>query len=254
MGGAPEKTQMRLFARHDELTRLVNWIEGRRSFLFYGPAGVGKTRLLDEAVRPSAGMLRISSCSTPQALFHQLALVLWKQGRPQLRGHFKSAEQLEAATAVNLKGLCISALKASRSLLVLEHVGFSSQQFSATIKQLGMETDTPAVFVSRSCHMEDAGYLVRHYPDKSDRFELAPFKTQQAAEFANVVADEVRLEAGNRAEFLAKVVELSEGIPGAIKAMVQMACTPRYRSGEWIKSTPLYIDFRLARNAASSSL
>jgi hypothetical protein len=171
-----------------------------------------------------------------------------------LRSQFRSVEQLEASSAVSLKGLCLSALKGANNLVVLEHVGFSSQQFSAAVKQLGMETDTPVVFVSRSCHMEDAGYLVRHYPDKSDRLELAPFKSPQAADFAKFTADEVRLEADNRTEFLAKVVELSEGNPGAIVAMVQMACTRKYRSGEWIKSTPLYIDFRLAKNAALSSL
>ena len=245
---------MRLFGRQDDLARLASWIEGRRPFLFYGPAGVGKTRLLDELAPRFPGVLRLSAGSTPQGLFHQLAIALWKQRHPGLRSHFKSVEQLEATRAVSLKGLCLSALKGAKELVILEHVGFSSQQFSVAVKQLEMETDTPVIFVSRSCHMEDAGYLVRHYPDKAERLELAPFKTQQAAEFANFAADEVRLEADNRAEFLSKVVDLSDGNPGAIFAMVQMACTPKYRSGEWIKSTPLYIDFRLARNASLSSL
>jgi hypothetical protein len=95
---------------------------------------------------------------------------------------------------------------------------------------------------------------VRHYPDRAERFELADFKSEQASAFADVVADEARLTAENRAEFLTKVTELSGGNPGAIIAMVRMACLPKYRSGDWIKSTPLYIDFRLARNAAISTV
>jgi len=245
---------MRMFRRQDELAKLEAWIASRRPFLLHGPAGVGKTRLLDEVTPRFKDILRISSCSTPQALFLQLARNLWMQRNPDLRRHFRSAEQLEASSAVTLKGLCLSALKAAGNLLVLEHVGFSSQQFAAAVKQISMETGAQVIYVSRSCHMEDAGYLVRHYPDRSDRLEIAPFKSHQAAEFATLAADELRLEAENRAEFLAKVTDLSEGKPGAILAMVRMACTPKYRSGDWIKSAPLYIDYRLAANAALSSL
>lgn len=174
---------MNLFARQGEVETLASWMEGGRSFLFHGPAGVGKTRLLDEVCSRFPNLLRVSSCSTPQMLFRQMATDLWKQRNPGLRSHFRSAQHIESATAVSLKGLCLSAMKAAGYLLVLEHVGFSSQQFAAAVKQLSMETDVRVIFVSRSCHMEDAGYLVRHYPDKSDRLELAPFKSQVAAEF-----------------------------------------------------------------------
>jgi AAA ATPase-like protein len=249
-----EKCGVRLFGRENELARLENWLQDRRSFLFYGPAGVGKTRLLDELAPRFPGMLRVSSCNTPQALFHELARALWQQRHPELRVRFKSAEQLQGASAANLKGLCITTLKDSRKLVILEHVGFSSQQFSAAVKQLAGETGLAVIFVARSCHMEDAGYLIRHYPDRNHRLELARFKAQQAAEFAYLVADQAGLQAENRAEFLMKTVELSEGNPGAIIAMVQMASMPKYRSGAWIKSAPLYIDFRLARNASLSSL
>jgi hypothetical protein len=242
---------MRLFGRQDELARLAGWVEGRRPFMLHGPAGVGKTRLLDELTPRLPAMLRISSCSTPQALFHELALALWKQGQSDFRQRFKSAEQLKGVSAASLKGLCLVALKSSRQALVLEHVGFSSQQFASAVKQMAAGADLSLIFVARSCHMEDAGYLVRHFPDRSERFELRDFDSAKAAEFAHLVAGEARLVAENLTEFLSKVVELSSGNPGAILSMIRMACVPKYRSGDWIKSTPLYIDFRMARNASA---
>lgn len=241
---------MRLFGREDELAKLATWIADRRSFMFYGPAGVGKTRLLDELAPRLTSVLRVSSCSTPQALFQELASTLWKQGQSDLRGRFRSPEHLEGVSAVNLKGLCLLALKSSKYTLILEHVGFSSQQLATTVKQMAAEAELSLIFVARSCHMEDAGYLVRHFPDRSQRRELQDFDCSKAQEFARLVADEAQLTAENLAQFLSKVCALSGGNPGAIVSMVHMACAPRYRSGDWIKSTPLYIDFRLARNAS----
>jgi hypothetical protein len=241
---------MQLFGREDELTKLRTWVQAARPFLFYGPAGVGKTRLLDELSPEIPSMLRISGCNTPQAFFHEVASALWKRGNAGLRHRFKSPEQLKDVSVTSLKGLCLEALRASSYTLVLEHVGFTSQQFSGAIKQLAGESSLPLIFAARSCHMEDAGYLAKHFPDRTERSELADFDSKKAEQFARVVADEAGLEAENRTEFLGKIAEFSGGNPGAIVAMVRMACAPKYRSGNWIKSTPLYIDFRMARNAS----
>jgi hypothetical protein len=243
---------MRFFGRQNELAKLANWIGDHRSFMFFGPAGVGKTRLLDELLSRLTTVLRVSCCNTPQAVFQELALALWKKGQPDFRDRFKSVDQFKDVNSAGMKGLCLNALKSSRYTLVLEHVGFSSQQLATTLKQVVSEAGVPLIFVARSCHMEDVGYLVRHFPDRSERFELTDFRTEQAEEFSKFVADEVHLDAENRSEFLNRLVEFSGGNPGAIVAMVQMACASKYRSGDRIKSTPLYIDFRLARNASLS--
>lgn len=242
---------MRLFGRQDELIRLESWITGHRSFMFYGPAGVGKTRLLDELAPRLNTVVRISACTTPQALFQEMALALWNQKQSEFRRRYRSVDRLKDVTAVSLKGLCLRALKSAKYTLILEHIGFTSQQLASTVKQMAFEAELSLIFVARSAHMEDAGHLVRHFPDRSERFELDDFDSERAEEFARLVADETRLTAENLTDFLGKVTELSGGNPGAIVSMIRMARVPKYRSGEWIKSTPLYIDFRLARNASA---
>jgi DNA polymerase III delta prime subunit len=240
---------MRLFGREAEVERLAKWIQSRRSFLFYGPAGVGKSRLLDElSLMPF--LLRVGNCSSANALHRELACTLWKQNHPDFRKRYKSLERVKDESAANLKGLATSALQHGAATLVLEHTGFTSQQFSSAVKQFVAEARLSLVFVARSNHMEDAGYLVRHFPDRSQRLELSNFDLRKAREFAALVADELELEAENRADFLLRVLEVSEGNPGAVLSMVHMACSPKYRAGQWIKCTPLCIDFRLAKNAS----
>jgi hypothetical protein len=240
---------MRLFSREAELATLKSGIDDRRSFLFYGPAGAGKTRLLDELTSPL--LLRVSACTTAQGFFQAIGGILWQNGHPDFRRRYKTDSQRKAESLANMKALCLSALQDSPNTLVLEHVGFSSRPLAASVKQLVSETSLPLIVAARSPHMEETGYLVRCFPDRSERFELKNFDSGRAQDFARLASDEAGLNAENRAQFLEKVVELSEGNPGAILWMVQMARAPRYRSGNWIKCAPLYIDFRLARNASA---
>lgn len=240
---------MRLFSREAELATLKSRMDDRRSFLFYGPAGAGKTRLLDELASPL--LLRVSGCTTTQEFFQTIGGILWQNGHPDFRRRYKTDGQRSSESVANMKALCLSALENSPNTLALEHVGFSSQPLAASVRQLVNETSLALIVAARSPHMEETGHLVRCFPNRSERFELKNFDSGRAQDFARLASDEAGLDAGNREQFLGRVVELSEGNPGAILWMVQMARAPRYRSGNWIKCAPLYIDFRLARNASA---
>jgi hypothetical protein len=53
------------------------------------------------------------------------------------------------------------------------------------------------------------------------------------------------LNAANQDETIQKIVHYSQGNPGAILAMIEMAASPKYVTGRHVKLSPLYIDFRL---------
>ena len=53
------------------------------------------------------------------------------------------------------------------------------------------------------------------------------------------------LTASNMNEFLSKILQFSEGDPGAIVAPLETAKHPKYQSDEHIKISPLHIDFRM---------
>ena len=54
------------------------------------------------------------------------------------------------------------------------------------------------------------------------------------------------LTAENIEQFLDRVVEYSDGNPGAMLQMIRMAKAPKYSHENQIKITPLYIDYRIA--------
>jgi len=74
---------------------------------------------------------------------------------------------------------------------------------------------------------------------------LKNFDSAAAEQFAHAMVRRAGLSASNMKEFVAKVLELSEGNPGAILSMLQMAKYPKYRTDGHIKISPLYIDFRM---------
>ena len=67
-----------------------------------------------------------------------------------------------------------------------------------------------------------------------------------ARQFAAAFAEHEGLTAGNLAQFLEKVVEYSDGNPGAMLHMIRLASSPKYAHENQIKIAPLYIDYKIA--------
>jgi hypothetical protein len=110
----------------------------------------------------------------------------------------------------------------------------------------------PVVAVARSAHMEDAGFVAPLLPDRADKLAIKNFDPETAQGFAKLVAEDHKLHAENLGDFLTRLVEFSEGNPGAIASMIEMATMSKYRLEDHIKVSPLYIDFRLRCAAAAS--
>ncbi len=240
-----------IYGRDAELEQLRQLAFRRRSFLLHGPAGVGKTLLLTQVAGEVPEMLYCDESSSGQTVFRKLAAGLFtRKNRHVLRACGASGlNGLKDKSAVSIRGIVADALREASYWIVLDHVQSPSQSFAASLKDVCSQTATPLIVVARSPHMEDVGFLLPMFSDRSEKFALRNFDSDTAREFALRTAQETPLNAANRDEAIQKIVRYSKGNPGAIIAMLQMAASPKYVTAHHVKLSPLYIDFRLSWGA-----
>jgi hypothetical protein len=244
-----------VFGRLEELVEIRAHFFNRRSFLMYGESGVGKTLLVKTVAREFSDVLYCSDSSTGQSVFRELAVHLLAAKDPLLRRACgrRGTECIESKSTLALRGLVLDAIHHGHYWIVLDHLRRTSASLASDVRDMMLWGNTPVVAIARSGHMEDLGFLTSYFSLKEDRLQIRPFEPEQAEQFANHIADQVELFAGNRAEFLEKVIAAAEGLPGPIIKMISMARLPKYRLQDYVKFSPIYIDFRLQWHAANAS-
>jgi DNA polymerase III delta prime subunit len=234
-----------IFNREEELQTLKQRLLKRKSFLLHGPSGVGKTLLMRSLLPQAPTLLYCENSTATQMVFRSLAESLVDRRDPRVRTSCPSRDSIQEKSAVSLKGIVMGALREGSYSIVLDHLTRPSQSFAAAVREIISWCSTPVIAVAPSRHMEDTGFLQPLYSDRSERCELKNWDSVAANQFAEEIVRRAGLSASNLSEFLAKVLELSQGNPGAILSMLQMAKSSKYRTNEHIKITPLYIDFRM---------
>jgi hypothetical protein len=239
-----------IFDREEERQRIEQHLAKAHPFLIFGPSGVGKTLLLRSVLSKFPTVLYCEDSSTINVVFRSLAHSLLRLGSPRAQSVFRNEDGIKTKSAVSLKGIVMDSLDEGKYSIMLDNLKRPSYSFAAAAREMMGWGSTPVSAVARSAHMEDAGFLQPLYADRSQKCEIRNFDDSIAEQFAREMITRVRLSATNISEFLDKVLEFSGGNPGAMITLVNMATHPKYRSGEHIKITPLYIDFRMNENVA----
>ena len=234
-----------IFDREDERESIRQRLAKRRPFLIHGPTGVGKTLLLRSLLPEFPSVLYCEDSASASAVFRSLANSLLRLHSPRARAAFRNEEAIKTKSAVSLKGIVMDALNEGQYTIVLDHLAHPSHSFAGAVREMVSWGSTPVNAVARSCHMEDTGFLRPIYPGRSEKYEIRNFEKSVAKQFALEVVGRTNLTASNMVEFLDKILQFSEGNPGAFVALVERAKHPKYRSEEHIKISPLYIDFRI---------
>lgn len=231
-----------IFERENDLVRLHTALNARRSFLFYGPQGAGKTLLMTVLVRENTKLLYCERARSLDSSLRSIGQLLVQQGNRIASSKLNTSKKI---SATSLRGILRDALALNSYTMVLDHSGFASQNFVSGLDDIVGSSATPIVAVARSAHMEELGYLQKLFPFRSENIALNNFSPAAAQRFASWAIMEAKLCATNLDDFQERLTDATSGNPGAILAMIRMAKESRYRSGEKILFTPMYVDFRL---------
>lgn len=242
-----------VFGRDKEIEEVKRRLSSGKSFALHGASGAGKTFLIRHVTQALPQVLYCSNSSTPQAVFQSLAQALVAVRDRSVRSWLRNAEAIKLKSTISLRGIVLEAVRRGNYWIVLDHLHGPAAALSSDTRDLMFYGDTPVVAVARSEHMEDLGFLMGMFSLRAERMRLPNFARGEALLFAEEVARRLQLDAVNLSEFLERVVEFSHGSPGAIQRMIQMATLPRYRREDYVKTSPLYIDFRLAWHAENAS-
>ena len=242
-----------LFGRDKEIEEAKRRLSNRKSFVLHGASGAGKTFLIRHVIQALPEVLYCPNSSTPQLVFQSLAQALVAVRDRSVRSGLRNSDAIKKKSTISLRGIVLEAVRQGNYWIVLDHLHGPAAALSSDSRDLMFYGDTPVVAVARSQHMEDLGFLMGMFSLRAERMRLPNFALAQALLFAEELARRLRLDAVNLSEFLQRVVEFSQGSPGAIQRMIQMAILPRYRSEGYVKTSPLYIDFRLAWHAENAS-
>lgn len=236
-----------IYGRDAELGQLRKLLARGQSFLLHGPAGAGKTLLLKTLVTEFPNLLYCEESSSSQAVFRRLATeLLAKNSRYVVQACGMGGEAvIKEKSAVAIRGIVAESLGETSYWIVLDRLNSPSQSFASALRGICQRTPSRLIAAARSAHMEDVGFLLPLFSDRSERYALRNFNSSTAQAFAQRTAQAMQLDVTNRDEVIEEIVRYSKGNPGAILAMLRMAGNPKYVAHEHVKLSPLYIDFRL---------
>lgn len=234
-----------IFDRINDQQELLNRLQQRRTFLVHGESGVGKSFLLTRLCREIPDLIYCSSANGIQGICLPIALQCL-QSYSSLRVELgkRPETRLKGMSSTSLRGIVTNVLGSNRHSVLLDHFGFASQQVASMLKGW-ISAGTPVIVVARSTHMEEIGYAASLFVERRDKFVIGNFDLETAMQFTDWLIDKHCLQAANLEDFKRRTVDMSRGNPGLLVKLVEWAALPRYRSGDHIKVTPLYLDVKL---------
>jgi hypothetical protein len=248
-----------MVGRQTELRRLLDAIVKRESLLIWGPAGAGKTRLVQTALSELPGEIarRCLQHSGEQSLQEVLrGLVRWLADvdDPLILAKFRAEKAdypsfkswLQEQTSLRLRGLLYRAATERQYWIFLDHMPPLSHAFARVIKELIWKCKTPVYLLASRFSPEHIGKAWSLYWTNRYRMEVEPLPESEARDLLESCIRRFALVNFDLLGFREEILRLSGHLPGAIARMCALAAEPRYHYARRIKTRLVHVDYLLA--------
>ena len=246
--------------RDNELRRVNDSIRDRKNLVICGPAGIGKTALVSQAIYHQSGQskflcLYLSGMKDLQDMLRQLVRLLYDMQDPNLRRQLHAEgisvlsfdAWLKRLPSSAMKGLLYRTVEQGDYRVFLDHIPPLTLPVAKIIKELFWMRNTPVYLLVRD-EMEQ--HLYRFYSffywGERERLMLQPLPPLSAAELLEGCISRFGLSELDLSDFREEALELSKRVPGAIMKMCALAADPHYQYGSRIKMKSVYIDFLMS--------
>ena len=216
-----------MVGRRNELAALASALDRRQSRLIRGPRGIGKTRLIKEALEQSKQPF--VSVRQPRVLHQLLVELAAGLGCPVRR-----------TTSMVLKPAVLEALRAGPRPVILDDVANADPRMYRFLQQIYHMPGSCLIVAARS--RACLGHLHKLLWDPREEIALPPLDHREAQALFDAAAHAFGLTALDLAGFRRNVLAAARGNPGQIVAMCRMASRPEYQRGRHIRFLPLRID------------
>jgi hypothetical protein len=243
--------------RERESRRIEEALRDKASLKISGPVGVGKTALVLNVLRRIPPRLASQCLYTPsfKDLLHKLIGALYHRKDPNLCQQLHAEgvtvlnfeSWLKTQSTSHLKGTLYRAVERGDYRVLLDHSPPLTNAVAKVIKELFWMRNTAVLLLVRDTEASRADQFSRFfYWGPREQLALPPLPMEEANELLEACIKRFGLSKFELREFREEVLELSEGVPGAVVNMCALAADPRYHFGSRIKTKLVHIDYLMS--------
>ncbi|MGA2772781.1 MAG: hypothetical protein ABSG26_18390 [Bryobacteraceae bacterium] len=213
--------------RQRELRELIAALRTGKPRLTVGPAGIGKKRLVEEALQAAEQpFVRVRAAGVLHELLAGLAAAL--------------GCSLPRATSPALKALVLNALCRAPQCVVLEDLHDADPRMYRFLQKLYYIPGVSLIVTATS--RADLGFVRKLLWNPREEILVEPLSRAEAQLLFDEAVCAFGIESLKIDDFGRKVLAAAKGNPGQILAMCRMAARPEYQRGPYIKFLPLRMD------------
>jgi hypothetical protein len=217
-----------LVGRRAELEALAIALRSRQSRLATGPPGIGKTRMLAEALaREDGPHVVLRAPRTLHDLLTQLAALL-------------SCPVAGRTTSSVLKAAVLPVLRAEPRAILLDDASDCDPRMYRFLQAVYHSPGSCLIATARS--RGSLGHLRKLLWDPREEVCLKPLSHVEAGALFDGAAAAYKLSELDLDDFRNRTLASARGNPGQIVAMCRLAARPEYRRGRRIQFLPLRMD------------